>query len=140
MATLSKALKEANIEGDITPRKINNYYLFNIEEEHDLRYKIRLKERDKGTFLSLIDNREYPTLFSEHIVENYKFFEEQIRNTRINLMKLCQGISKLFMIDISLDRNYDNPQLIFESLNSTGLDLSQADLIQNYLLMRLDPQ
>ena len=44
------------------------------------------------------------------------------------------------MIDISLDRNYDNPQLIFESLNSTGLDLSQADLIRNYLLMGLDPK
>jgi hypothetical protein len=126
LATLSKALKESNIEGDITPRKINNYYLFNSEEDHDLRYKIRLRERDKETFLSIVENREYPTLSSEHIVENYKFFEEQIRNTRIDLLKLYQGISKLFMIDISLDRNYDNPQLIFESLNSTGLDLCCA--------------
>lgn len=140
LASLSKALEEDSGEGEITPMKINNYYLFNSMEKHELRYKIRLRERDKETFLSIVENREYPTLFSEHIVENYKFFEEQIRNTKIDLTKLYQGISKLFMIDISLDRNYDNPQLIFESLNSTGLDLSQADLIRNYLLMGLEPK
>lgn len=54
--------------------------------------------------------------------------------------KLFQGIAKLIVVDISLDRDHDNPQLIFESLNSTGLDLSQADLIRNFVLMRLEPK
>ena len=53
---------------------------------------------------------------------------------------ICQGIAKLVIVDVSLDRNQDNPQLIFESMNSTGLELSQADLIRNYILMGLEPQ
>ena len=57
----------------------------------------------------------------------------------INIDDLFQGIRKLIIVDISLDGNYDNPQLIFESLNSTGLELSQADLIRNYILMGLEP-
>jgi uncharacterized protein with ParB-like and HNH nuclease domain len=116
------------------------YYLLNSEEKYDLRYKILLTRSDKETFFNIIEHRELPTLFSHHVVENYEFFEEQIQNTQINLTKLYQGIQKLFIVDISLDRNYDNPQLIFESLNSTGLDLSQSDLIRNYILMGLEPK
>jgi predicted transport protein len=52
----------------------------------------------------------------------------------VNIDDLFQGIRKLVIVDIALDRE-DNPQLIFESLNSTGLDLSQSDLIRNYVLM-----
>ncbi|MFL6431964.1 MAG: DUF262 domain-containing protein, partial [Nitrososphaeraceae archaeon] len=140
LTALSKAVGKDDLEGDITPIKIKNYYIFNDLEQHDLRYKIILTENDKETFVSIIEGRELPTLFSHHIVENYKFFEEQIRDTQINLIRIFQGIQKLFIVDISLDRNYDNPQLIFESLNSTGLDLSQADLIRNYILMSLEPK
>ena len=50
------------------------------------------------------------------------------------------GVEKLLIVDIALERDHDNPQLIFESLNSTGLDLSQADLIRNYVLMGLPPK
>ena len=53
---------------------------------------------------------------------------------------LCKGLAKLLLVDISLDRQQDNPQLIFESMNSTGLELSQADLIRNYVLMGLEPE
>jgi uncharacterized protein with ParB-like and HNH nuclease domain len=139
LVALSKALRDANIEGDISQRKINNYYIFNSEEQQDLRFKIVLTRNDKETFFSIIEGREYPALFSYHMVENYKFFEEKIRDiNQITLNELYQGILKLIIVDISLDRNYDNPQLIFESLNSTGLDLSQADLIRNYMLMGLE--
>jgi uncharacterized protein with ParB-like and HNH nuclease domain len=112
----------------------------NSEETYGLRYKILLTRSDEETFINIIEHHEPPTLYSHHLVENYEFFEEQIQNTQINLTKLYQGIQKLFIVDISLDRNYDNPQLIFESLNSTGLDLSQADLIRNYILMGLEPK
>jgi predicted transport protein len=53
---------------------------------------------------------------------------------------LCKGLAKLIVVDISLNRDQDNPQLIFESLNSTGLELSQADLIRNFILMGLEAQ
>ena len=56
------------------------------------------------------------------------------------LPALCKGLAKLVIVDISLNRDQDNPQLIFESLNSTGRELSQADLIRNFILMGLKPQ
>jgi len=58
----------------------------------------------------------------------------------MDLIKLYEGIGKLLIVQVSLNRDNDNPQLIFESLNSTGLDLSQADLIRNYILMGLEPK
>ena len=57
----------------------------------------------------------------------------------VNLETVYNGIQKLRVVDIALDRSHDNPQLIFESLNSTGLSLSQADLIRNYVLMGQEP-
>jgi predicted transport protein len=56
------------------------------------------------------------------------------------LLPLCRGLSKLVLVDLSLNRDQDNPQLIFESMNSTGRELSQADLIRNFVLMGLEPE
>src|SRR4029078_3362423 len=50
------------------------------------------------------------------------------------------GLAKLVVVDIALNRDQDNPQLIFESMNSTGRELSQADLIRNFILMGLEPK
>jgi uncharacterized protein with ParB-like and HNH nuclease domain len=58
LAALSKALRNANIEGDISHRK-NNYYLFNSEEQQDLRFKMVLTRNDKETFFSIIEDQEY---------------------------------------------------------------------------------
>ena len=74
------------------------------------------------------------------MIDNYRFFEEQIRRTPLSLAEIYGGVEKLVIVDISLERDHDNPQLIFESLNSTGLDLSQADLIRNYVLMGQPPK
>ncbi len=52
-----------------------------------------------------------------------------------DLKNLCKGLAKLFVVDISLSRDQDNPQLIFESMNSTGRELTQADLIRNFVLL-----
>ena len=70
---------------------------------------------------------------------NFDLFEEKIRDLGEDIAPLCKGLGKLMLVDISLDRDHDNPQLIFESMNSTGLVLSQADLIRNYVLMGLEP-
>ncbi len=56
------------------------------------------------------------------------------------LVAVCKGLAKLVVVDIALNRDQDNPQLIFESMNSTGKELSQADLIRNYILMGLEPE
>ncbi len=140
LAALGKAIEASGDKLEISRKQIKNYYLFNNDEEGEARYKLLLSQSDKETFIRLIEERELPTLPSGRIVENYKFFESQIRKQEIDLNRLYQGISKLIVVDIALDRDRDNPQLIFESLNSTGLDLSQADLIRNYVLMGLEPK
>ena len=138
LAAFGKALDENNDGKDITKNKINNYFLFNSDETGEKRYKLILTQSDKETLASILDGQELPKNYSKNIVNNYKFFQDKFTKNNVDLDALYQGICKLIVVDISLDSNYDNPQLIFESLNSTGLDLSQADLIRNFVLMGLD--
>lgn len=138
LKALGNALDKSQEKIGITSQKINNYFLLNQEEDEEDRYKLLLTKNDKATFISLIENIELPVQSSLRIQENYNFFCNQINKSNINLDNLYSGISKLLIVDISLDRERDNPQLIFESLNSTGLELSQADLIRNYILMDLE--
>ena len=140
LAAFGRALEGSPESLDITKKKIDNYFLLNPEEESDLRHKLMLTQTDKDTLIRLIEGKELPEEKSGRIVENNRFFEEKIRNSGVRLETLYKGISKLIIVDISLDRDHDNPQLIFESLNSTGLELSQADLIRNYILMGLEPR
>ena len=79
-----------------------------------------------------------PPVQSTRLTENFEFFRNEIAKTRSSLKPLCEGLSKLMVVDIALSRDQDNPQLIFESMNSTGRELSQADLIRNFILMGLD--
>ena len=130
---LSRAIKKSGSEIGITPKKLSNYYLFNADEDNELRYKLLLTYHDKNTLIQLLDNRELPPNTSTRLVENYQFFETKLQN--VDLKTVFTGIKKLVIVDIALDRSIDDPQLIFESLNSTGLSLSQADLIRNYVLM-----
>lgn len=134
--TLEEPVRERNT--DITKKKICNYYLLNAEESDDAHYKLLLTQSDRDTLIQILDDGEDPLPVSTRIKQNYQFFKEQIRQSGIDPVLLYKGISKLIIVDISLDQDYDNPQLIFESLNSTGMDLSQADLIRNYVLMGLD--
>ena len=69
------------------------------------------------------------------LIENFRFFQARLDETNFDIVQ--RGLTRLIFVDISLDRQRDNPQRIFESLNSTGLELSQADLIRNYILMGL---
>ena len=140
LSALARAIKKYTESLEISKKKIDNYYLFNAEEEKDLRYKLLLTQTDKDTLTKLIEGKELPIEASNRILENNQFFEEQIRNCSVDLMTIYKGIEKLIIVDISLNREHDNPQLIFESLNSTGLELSQADLIRNYILMGLEPK
>lgn len=140
LLALAKYFEEKEGADDKTIKKLLNYYLLNSEEEETQRYKLCLTQTDKETYFSFLEENDLPKDFSPRIVENYKFFEENIKKSNLEPEEILNGIHKLFIVDVSLDRNYDNPQLIFESLNSTGLDLSQADLIRNYILMGQEPK
>ncbi|OKA01132.1 DUF262 and DUF1524 domain-containing protein [Helicobacter pylori] len=122
-------------------QKIQNRYLINSDEKGDKRFKLILSEPDRDTLLSLIDkDRRKPSEPSSKIMENFKLFEEWIRKNTDKLETIFKGLEKLMVVEISLERGKDNPQLIFESMNSTGKDLTQTDLIRNYILMGLEPE
>ncbi|OEH85978.1 hypothetical protein BHU72_14955 [Desulfuribacillus stibiiarsenatis] len=140
LLALGKAIEESGKSYEITKKKIMSYYLTNSEEDDELYHKLILTKNDNNTHVSLILDKPLPDEYSNRIVDNFNFFKNMIKDSGVDLNNLYKGISKLIVVDISLDRDHDNPQLIFESLNSTGLDLSQADLIRNYILMGLEPK
>ena len=121
-------------------KKLRNYYLLNPDEEGERHFKLILSETDKETLLAILQNSPLPVEASSRITENYALFQELIAANQGELEAICQGLAKLVIVDVSLDRAQDNPQLIFESMNSTGLELSQADLIRNFILMGLEPK
>ena len=127
------------IEG-FSARKLRNYYLLNPEEADLKRYKLLLTQTDEQTLLAIINRKPLPQPSSIRICENFEFFDGTVKELGDDVSALCKGLAKLLLVDISLDRQQDNPQLIFESMNSTGLELSQADLIRNYVLMGLEPE
>ncbi|MDQ7825674.1 MAG: DUF262 domain-containing protein [Candidatus Eremiobacteraeota bacterium] len=144
IAALAKALEnlhEGNREpvDGFSPRKLRNYYLINPEEEGERHYKLILSQTDKDSLIAAVAGNEQPKEHSLRIVENYGLFESWIAGCKGEFATLCKGIAKLVVVDIALSRDQDNPQLIFESMNSTGRELTQADLIRNFILMGLEP-
>ncbi len=138
LIALREALKTADGAAEVTPEEIDEY-LSNKYGKGELRHKLVLTQSDKDTLAAIIDGKPLPIPPSARVAENYRFFQSQVQASPLSLDTLFHGIQKLMLVDISLDRSHDNPQLIFESLNSTGLDLSQADLIRNFVLMGQEP-
>jgi len=99
--------------------------------------KLKLKQTDASSvaFDAIINGRESDNLPYSNVIENFNFFRSFITNE--NFETILNGLNRLIFVEISLERDKDDPQRIFESLNSTGLDLSQSDLIRNFILMDL---
>lgn len=116
--------------------RIHKTYLINEFAPEAEKLKLKPTENNKEALRHILNSevREEFKGYSK-IIENFNFFKNSI--TAENYEIVQRGLSKLIFIDIALDRQRDNPQRIFESLNSTGLELSQADLIRNYILMGL---
>ncbi|MFP6232988.1 DUF262 domain-containing protein [Helicobacter pylori] len=120
-------------------QKIQNRYLINSDEKGDKKFKLILSEPDRDTLLSLIDeNKRKPSEPSLKIVENFKLFEKWIRKNTDKLETIFKGLEKLMIVWIALEKGKDDPQLIFESMNSKGIELTQADLIRNYIIMETE--
>jgi len=133
IAAIAEFVKENDIEIETNFTKLQNYYLLNAEEEGNLRYKLLLTRKDKETLIDLIKGVPLNEDHSQRVYENFNYFKSKINKD--NAEDIYNGIQRLFIVDVALEKDKDNPQLIFESLNSTGLDLSHADLIRNYILM-----
>ena len=120
-------------------QKLRSYYLLNPLEENERGFKLLLTQTDKASLMALMQQNPLPTEVSLRVTENFAFFEQHIAALGGDMIALCHGLAKLMVVDIALSREQDNPQLIFESMNSTGRELSQADLIRNFVLMGLEP-
>jgi predicted transport protein len=123
-------------DDDPTVKKLTNYYLRNNDEEGDRQYKLVLRRHDQDVLRALLDGQPPPKDSGSRVVDAYEYFQERL-DAGADPRVVYAGIGRLLVVDVTLDRAVDDPQLIFESLNSTGLDLSQADLIRNFILMRL---
>lgn len=128
-------------EGVVTPavsnlsQRIYEEYLVDKWQPEEKRIKLKPIKNDREAFGRLFSSAD------EHVADsnltiNYQYFYERIQRQEISVDELFEAISRLEIINISLNHE-DNPQLIFESLNSTGLDLSEGDKIRNYVLMGL---
>jgi uncharacterized protein with ParB-like and HNH nuclease domain len=129
---LAKELKNDGLVNEISETYLINK--FSPEEE-----KLKLRPTDNNDralkYLLRSDENEEYTDFSK-LIDNFNYFKGRIIED--NYQTVLKGLSKLMFVEVSLDREKDDPQRIFESLNSTGLELAQADLIRNYILMGLN--
>jgi uncharacterized protein with ParB-like and HNH nuclease domain len=136
---LSRHVGDSEPFDGFSARKLRNYYLLNPEENDERHYKLLLTQTDKESLLALVEQNKLPAEYSLRLKETFEFFENRVKMLGADLAPLCKGLAKLVIVDISLSRDQDNPQLIFESMNSTGRELSQADLIRNFILMGIEP-
>ncbi len=134
---LLTALRD-HLNDEVKRKEIEDHYLINSDKDGDKKFRLILSESDKDTLLSLIDkDRREPSEPSLRIVENFKLFEEWVSNTD-ELETIFKGLEKLMIVEIALEKGKDDPQLIFESMNSKGMELTQTDLIRNYIVMETE--
>lgn len=140
IAALANALGETEPVDGFSPRKLRNYYLLNPEETGERHYKLLLSQTDKTSLMAIVAGTEEPKEKSLKVTQNFQLFNELVATRKGDFVAVCKGLAKLIVVDVALKRDQDNPQLIFESMNSTGRELSQADLIRNFILMGLEPE
>ncbi len=120
---------------DMQANKIFKQFIVNEFAEENQRLKLKVSENNDSDLKALINDYHTDEETYSNIITNYKYFKHQISDENVDT--ILRGINMLIFVEVSLDRIQDNAQRIFESMNSTGLDLSQADLIRNYILMNL---
>lgn len=117
------------------PEKIYKTYLIDEWQEDETRIKLKPVKNDNNAFSKLFsDSDEY--IYESNLTINYEYFYTRIQKEEITIDELYTALTRLEIINITLNQD-DNPQLIFESLNSTGLALSEGDKIRNFILMGL---
>ncbi|GHQ09621.1 hypothetical protein VN0274_12000 [Helicobacter pylori] len=130
-----------HLSDEVKRKEIENHYLINSDKDGDKKFRLILSESDKDTLLSLIDkDRRKPSEPSLKIVENFELFEEWISKNTDKLETIFKGLEKLMIVWIALEKEKDDPQLIFESMNSKGMELTQTDLIRNYIIMETETE
>src|ERR1039457_5256121 len=124
IAALAKALGETEPVEGFSPRKLRNYYLLNPEEDAERHYKLLLSQTDKASLIAILGSREQPKDPSLRVTQNFAHFESWIGGYKSDLTVVCKGLAKLVVVDIALNRDQDNAQLIFESIDRKSTRLN----------------
>ncbi len=139
--TLLLTVLRDHLNDEVKRKEIEDHYLINSDKDGDKKFRLILSESDKDTLLYLIDkDRRKPSELSSKIVENFKLFEEWVSKNTDKLETIFKGLEKLMIVEIALEKEKDDPQLIFESMNSKGIELTQTDLIRNYIVMETETE
>ena len=138
MIALRDYLKETKPEEEVEDN-ITDMVLKNPKRKGEDAYKMLLTDTDKEIMIKLVDGLKISATEDSQIHLNYLYFKNKVAEGVLTPEQIYESISKLDIVGIILDKEQgDEPQLIFESLNSTGMDLSKSDLIRNFILMGLD--
>lgn len=116
-----------------TAENLQNDFLFDTSDNEN-KIILRAATTDRDTFERILHNHVTPLDEYKPIFRNYKKFFDYL-STKDVLDEYIDAFSKFEIITIALDSNDDNPQIIFENINSTGEPLSAGDKIRNYALM-----
>lgn len=147
LTTLMLILKALSVVaesvGDDCYHEIEEQYLHNKYCDEEFKVKLKPIKSDNNQFLLLLEDKIDEMDEDTHIYHNFMLCKERFERWAergINLSQVLDALTKLEIVEIVLTKGEDDPQVIFESINSTGLELSNADLIRNYLLMNADDQ
>ncbi len=134
LLALYKVLDDWKIESDIIKERIYDEFLIN-KWSKDKTKKIRLKpvKDDREAFNSIFN---WEKIENSNVTINFDYFYNRILEQEIKIEDFYKAIEQLIIVEIMLKKWEDDPQLIFESLNSTGLDLTEADKVRNFILMK----
>ena len=133
-------LENSSNKNELNSKRIGKY-LTNEDCEEDVKIRLKPNKQDKKHFEELFENRKIDKAnIDSNIASNYYFFYDKISQNEIDIDELFLSLKKLEIVLVTLEKPKDDPQLIFESLNSTGVDLTASDLIRNYVLMDLEPE
>ena len=129
--------------GGPTPEQLEGQFLKNRYANGEQKYKLSLRRADNAVLHALVDSKDPMDLSSgesDQVRENYHFFRGKLRTPGCDLTALYNGIASLQVVEVVLEIGKDDAQFVFESVNDTGIHLSQSDLVRNYLLMRLEEE
>ena len=130
-------LDKGEIEATFKKEQIREDYLVNKYLEKEKKIRLKPIKEDNEAFLNLFENDEDYFVKNSNITENYNYFCSKLKDCEKSIDDIFDAVKRLFIVEIELKQGEDNPQLIFESINSTGLSLTAADLVRNFILMGL---
>lgn len=135
LLAIANWLKDNHLEDrQINAERIITTYLIDEWAKPGDNYRLKSNPKDFKAYKALFDNSKYH-IETSNITRNYQYFYEQLKDIPITIHKMMDSLRRLEIMIVNLNSPEDDPQLIFESLNSTGLDLTDADRIRNFLLM-----